>query len=184
MVVHHVCISKTSSVLNSLIALFCLFFHFFSLFSRLMMFSWCGQQEHVALPHWWTEKSAMEEITTNLQGGRHASKGGVKGHRKLCRPPWSSKTRMDVRLYWRRIWCGCERARTGAAPSETGTRGCIEPKRCCCWWLSTFVCTLKLDMYDRTRPLYKPIKPLRPRVGAAMSEKRRRATLSSLRLSH
>ena len=121
----------------------------------------------------------MGEITTNLQGGRHASRGGVKGRRKSCRPPQNSETSRTARLDWGRVRCECGRARGSAALSGTGTRGCTEPERCRCRRPGTSVHTPKLGMQGRTEPLHKPIKSLRPRAGAVMSEKRRRATLSS-----
>ena len=52
---------------------------------------------------WRTEESAMGKITTKLQEGRHASRGGVKGHRKSCRFLRNSVTRRDARLDWGRV---------------------------------------------------------------------------------
>ena len=88
----------------------------------------------------------MGEITTKLQGGRHASRGGVKGRRKSRRPPRNSVTRRDARLDWGRVRCECGRARGGAAPSGTGTRGCTEPERCRCRQPGTSVHAPKLGM--------------------------------------
>ena len=88
----------------------------------------------------------MGEITTNLQGGRHASRGGVKGRRKSCRPPRNSETCRDARLNWGRVRCECGRARGGAAPSGTGMRGCTEPERCRCRRPGTSVHAPKLGM--------------------------------------
>ena len=70
----------------------------------------------------------MGEITTNLQEGRHASRGGVKGCRKLRRPLWNMETRRDVCLYRGHVWCECGREHTDAAPSGTRTKGCTEPE--------------------------------------------------------
>ena len=88
----------------------------------------------------------MGVITTKLQGGRHASRGGVKGRRKSRRPLRNSVTRMDARLYRGRVRCECGRARDGAAPSGTGTRGCTEPERCRCRRPGTSVHASKLGM--------------------------------------
>ena len=88
----------------------------------------------------------MEEITTNLQRGRHASRGGVKGHRKSRRPPRNSVTRRDARLYRGHVRCECGRARGGVALSETGMRGCTEPERCHCRRPGMSVHALKLGM--------------------------------------
>ena len=88
----------------------------------------------------------MGEITTNLQGGRHASRGGVKGCRKSHRPSWNSVTRRNARLYRGRVRCECGRAHGGAAPSGTGMRSCTEPERCRCRQPGTFVHAPKLGM--------------------------------------
>ena len=88
----------------------------------------------------------MEEITTKLQGGQHASRGGVKGRRKLCRPPRNFRTRRDARLDRERVQYKCGRARGGAAPLGTGTRGCTEPERCHCRRPGTSVRAPKLGM--------------------------------------
>ena len=88
----------------------------------------------------------MGEITTKLQGGRHASRGSVKGHRKSCRLPRNSETRRDAHLDWGRVQSECGRARDGAAPSGTGTRGCTKPERCRCRRPGTSVHASQLNM--------------------------------------
>ena len=68
----------------------------------------------------------MGEITTKLQRGRHASKGGVKGRRRSRRPPRNSEPRRDARLYRGCIQCECGRACADVVPSGTETKGCTE----------------------------------------------------------
>ena len=71
----------------------------------------------------------MGEITTKLQGGWHASKGGVKGCRKLCRPLQSSETCRNACLYQGHVWCECRRACADAACQEREQRAALSQRK-------------------------------------------------------